>query len=293
MARELLGSMGIITHPKIKRFCYDNEDPHDVELKAMMEIKEELNELSPVQLREYRSHFKKNCEQIVGDYVNRRYLHKKGLMTASEFKNYLKQLTSDFFESQSVKRANWSSNIYVTHFINGLLKLFELFGLSRSNWLYFSREGQRVSELFLTGNQAESTYAAAILFTYFYYVYINSAYDDDIFRKNVFSILPDMEVLLSEQSELSKMLIKLAASTIGSTAFLRGVRIVMQKYFNLPDAFFDHFIEESIPNVPNHMNHISHVNNFKNTKNVKNVKNVNKNVKNVRKKSMRKGKKSK
>lgn len=279
MARDFLGSMGIITHPKVKRFCYDNEDPYDAELKAMMGFKEELNELSPAQLRSYRSQFKKDCEKIVGDYVSRRYLHKKGLMTASEFKEFLKQTALDFFEKYDVKRSNWHSNIYITNFINGLLKIFELSG-SQLRWVLFSQQGLRVSELFIVGNKMQKTYAAAILFTYFYYAYINSSYDEIIFRETLFSALPDMRILLSEYNPISAIAIKFFASNIGAISFLKGVRLIMQKQFNLPDEFFDKFTEpkdfsKDLPNVknPRIMN--------------------NNNIASIHKKSIRKGKKGK
>ncbi len=228
-ANELLQFTRLKSREQEKVWC-SGVTPPDSLLRKVFQIEEE--KLSEEELYRLRKKFQKNCKSLLNAYYDRRYYKR------------LKKLAVDAFGDRHFFKLRWdgADNAFKMNseiFVNLAIKAHELGGLSWSDWLTTTSEGQMLLDMFRSGSVEQRIYASATLFTYLLTIYITSGYDDYLFKKEFLEIYPVIKEVLPEDA-LSRKVLAIASGR----AILSAVRTGLQFVFKTPDAFFDNWLRE-------------------------------------------------
>jgi len=228
-ANELLQFTRLKSREQEKVWC-SGVTPPDSLLRKVFQLEEE--KLSEEDLYRLRKKFQKNCRSLLNAYYDRKYY------------NRLKKLASDAFSDRHFFKLRWDGadtafKMNAEIFVNLAIKAHELGGLSWSDWLTTTSEGQMLLEMIRSGSAEQRIYASATLFTYLLTIYITSGYDDYLFQKEFLEVYPVIKENLPE-SALSRKVLSIASGK----AILAAVRAGLQYYFKTPDAFFENWLRE-------------------------------------------------
>ena len=212
-------------------------------LKAVFDLEE-----VPVgnEVERYRKKYEKNCKELARDYLYRIYRKKEGLPLVQA-----KKVSMDAEEKSIIERcrATHTQNVR-TAFVwrgsssSGFKEFVErsmnsvYFGVTNciltwSQWLLLTSEGQHLLDKLKNGTKMERIYALATLQIYIVQIYISSSYDDVLFRKEFFRILPAIEPIFN----LSQPII----TKLTTMALLGLLKNAMIKYYKVPEQFFVDF----------------------------------------------------
>jgi uncharacterized protein (UPF0254 family) len=224
-------------------------------------------------IEQYIKIYKKNCKELVTKYLDRIYLKRETESRLSEIArqslNIKKEVEDSIFKTMSKAKETikksiykcldkshallesslrpkfiWKRNVdsYFKKFVETNLNLAYTavinVCLNWSQWLIFTDEGQHLINLIISGDNKEKIYGIATLFAYLTQIYITSGYDDGVFRKELFQILPSLEPVLDTFPMLKKPFYKMLAGMLTASGFLWGFSKIMINIYGVPPQFF-------------------------------------------------------
>lgn len=264
----------IKNRPILKKVCSPRFTPSDYLLKKAFHLDDSV-QLTEEKREEYQEKFKKRCRQLMNELYDEKYLEEMGrltqtalLNTESWMKNLLgedeeksemaagvferihdsgfslEQLREDMIKTYGkghFLKLIWKGKdrrfkIFSEVFVNLTLKLYELAKMSWSQWLTTSSEGIRLLTALREGDRLTRRYAGAVLLVYLSTIYIEEAYDQQLFNKEMFAFLPVLSQYLPNIPLLPK-----AISYMTSKALLKAVKASITAELEIPDEFFENW----------------------------------------------------
>ena len=217
LSRESLCRRGFVAPPSL--------------LKAVFELEE-----VPVgnEVERYRKKYEKNCKELAGNYLDRIGRKKFGIRCSELHDEYIRKKfvwtgSSDDNFKKFVERT--MNSVYF-----GMMNC-----LNWSQWLLLTDEGQHLLDRLANGrNKTERNYALATLQIYLVQIYISLGYDDVLFHKEFFRILPSLDKVLAGDPLLKKIMHMSSSFAVGKV-LLSLLKNAMIKYYKVPEKFFKHF----------------------------------------------------
>ena len=226
-ANELLKFSRVKSRDQQKVLC-TGATPPDALLRKVFQLDDE--KLSEDELFRLRKKFHKNCKSLINAYYDRAYYNKVKRAIVNTFGE------TNFFKLKW-EGADTAFKMNAEIFVNLGFKAYELGGLSWSDWLLTTTEGQMLLDMIRSGTKQEKAYGLATLCTYLLTIYITSGYDDYLFRKEFIDIFPTIKSILPEGAIPKKVIAIASGKTI-----LALVRAAIQRVSDTPDEFFDNWL---------------------------------------------------
>jgi len=230
---DILKYLGLKEKKELNSLCRRGFIPPPSLLKTVFQLEQVPNKKDQ---EKYAKIYEKNCKELVTKYLNRIYKKKIYEQCLDKSRDLYKQ----FIKSKFV----WSGSSD-NHFKQFVETLFVYFGITNtclnwSQWLLLTDEGQHLLNLLLKGKNIQKIYALATLQVYIVQIYIASGYDDIIFRKEFFSILPAIEPLLKDNPLLNAAILIFLQKGYG-LVFLNSLKKIMIEHYKVPERFFKNF----------------------------------------------------
>jgi hypothetical protein len=196
---DTLSYLRLKKHNKVDELCSDpSKHLSDDEIKPFVYPQEFTKTKS--KNNRLRKYFKDNCEELVNSYYDKEY-------KSSAADRMVKMMVPTYVKHSSKLLEN----------IINIMLYAPLNVVSWSSYLKISPEGRNIfANLFL---KRKYSIAFANLFVIFLTVYIKSGYDDEFFRKEFFSFLPNIEELI-KGTILENVFLRFMASQITTKTFL-------------------------------------------------------------------------
>jgi hypothetical protein len=259
---NILKYMGLKRREEMDKLCSRGFVPPPSLLKAVFD----LEDIQEKDIERYRNIYKNNCKELVNKYLDRIYI-KKSSIQLEEFKTSVRNTIDKSLSKakESIKKTiskclkkydslglirnkfiwKGSSDNNFKKFVEIMLNLAYT-GVSNScltwsQWLILTDEGEHLINMIIKGNKVQKTYGLATLFAYLMQIYITSGYDNQIFRKELFDIVPSLEPIFEKYPFLKEPFIKGLLGSGTAIGFLKILSTAMIKWCNVPEDFFKHF----------------------------------------------------
>jgi hypothetical protein len=207
-------------------------------LKEVFEIPQS-RELTKKEKQKYRKAFKRNCKELVHNYLDRVFVRdaKNAIVSATGKEHFLK-----FVWNGSNKYFKDTAEL----FVNLAIKIYENARLSYSDWLMGTSEGRMILDMIVNGDSLNRMYALATLFSMLISIYIKGGYDDSLFKKEMFDFLPSMQKALEDRQfdPISTQIALFLSGTIASSTFLMLMKELLKAHYKVPEEFFKNWSKQ-------------------------------------------------
>ena len=227
--------LGLSEKEEIKKLCARGFVPPPSLLKTVFELE---NIPDKNEQEKYTKIYQKNCKELISKYLEK--IYKKKFYEQCLDKS--RELYKKFIRSKFVWRGSSDNKFkqFVETMINSAYFGITNTCLNWSQWLLLTDEGQHLINLILNGNKTQKIYALATLQVYIVQIYIASGYDDIIFRKEFFNMLPAITPIIEDNPLLNKAILLFLEKGYGYI-FLNVLKNIMIDNYNVPSKFFTNF----------------------------------------------------